>query len=109
MKTLEKVDHTNRGFELIKFKDAYGMPCSLQQSSLAEYEQPGSSAVWLGSDLDELPVDHVTGNKKTARMHLKVEQVEELITRLQAWVQSGSFKLFHEANPPTKEGEKSNG
>jgi hypothetical protein len=45
---LGKVEKTNRGFEIVKFRDRYDVPCSLQMSSLADYEEPGTSAVWLG-------------------------------------------------------------
>ena len=74
---LEKVITTERGFELINFQDAYGIVCSLQQSSLAGYRLPGATAVWLGCGQN--------------RMHLKRGQVQELITVLQAWLDTGSF------------------
>lgn len=74
--TLGEVETTSRGFEIIKFKDRYGVPCSLQQSSLAERTEPGVSAVWLGTN---------------DRMHLDREQVSALITHLQAWLDRGSF------------------
>ena len=74
---LENVITIERGFELINFRDAYGAFCSLQQSSLAEYEPPGTSAVWLGCGMN--------------RMHLKREQVQELIAVLQYWLDTGSF------------------
>lgn len=45
---LGSVGLTARGFELIEFKDHNGMGCDLQASSLALYERPGTSAVWLG-------------------------------------------------------------
>lgn len=76
---LEKVKRTSRGFELIEFVDYYEMRCDLQASSLAEYEQPGTTAVWLG------PEDN--------RMHLHRDQVESLIGHLQAWLKYGTFKL----------------
>lgn len=74
---LENVGTTDRGFELISFQDAYARDCSLQQSSLAIYETPGTSAVWLG-----------VGEK---RMHLRREHVQELIEVLQCWLDTGSF------------------
>jgi hypothetical protein len=43
-----KITKTEHGFELVEFKDRNGQECSLQQSSAADYQQPGSSAVWLG-------------------------------------------------------------
>ncbi len=73
-----EVDHTARGFELIEFTDRNGQDCSLQQSSAADFQDPGTSAVWFGVG--------------ETRMHLSLEQVKELIPFLQAWVDNGSFK-----------------
>jgi hypothetical protein len=73
-----KVELTGRNFEIIRFRDRYDVECSLQQSSLAEFEPPGSSAVWLG----------VEDN----RMHLDLEQVKSLMKVLSRWVESGSFR-----------------
>lgn len=70
---------TGRGFELVEFNDYYGKPCSLQQSSLALFEPPGSSAVWLGQGEN--------------RMHLDQTQVEELVKRLQHWLETGKIHL----------------
>jgi hypothetical protein len=75
---LGEMEATTRGFEIIHFEDRNGEACSLQQSSLADYEPPGSSAVWLGTD---------------RRMHLTISQVEKLVAHLQAWVETGSFRL----------------
>ena len=70
---------TARGFELIKFVDHYGVVCSLQQSSLAIFEQPGFGAIWLGiDDLDK-------------RMHLNFKAVSFLHERLGRWLNTGSF------------------
>lgn len=73
---LGKLELTEWGFQLIKFTDLYGLRCSLQQSSLAEFEQPGSSAIWIGGK---------------EMMHLNCKQVECLIADLQCWLDSGSF------------------
>lgn len=73
-----KVERTERGFQIIRFKDEYGNDCSLQQSSLAIYERPGTSAIWLG--VGEL------------RMHLTVKQLKKLMPHLQSWISTGSFK-----------------
>ena len=43
-----EVQHTSRGFEFIEFKDLSGNPCSLQQSSFAGCQDPGTSAIWVG-------------------------------------------------------------
>lgn len=82
-----EIKKTERGFELIEFNDRYGRGCSLQQSSLADAEPPGSSAVWFGTD--------------ESRMHLHYDLVEELIPHLQSWLQTHSF---HDNPPP--QGEK---
>lgn len=82
MKTLGKVQRTARGFEFIKFKDRYGEGCSLQASSLADYTEPGSSAVWLGLDTPE----------KVERMHLDRNQVKALVRHLTAWLERNTFK-----------------
>lgn len=76
---LGEVKSTGRGFELVEFNDHYGTPCTLQQSSLAVYTQPGTSAVWLGPG--------------TTRMHLDVKQVRALVRHLRAWLKTGSFEL----------------
>ena len=79
-----KATKTDRGFEIIAFKDYNDEPCNLQQSSIAHYEQPGSSAVWLGviTEADE----------RSARMHLSRAQVKHLISYLTTWAESGSFE-----------------
>ena len=77
-----KVERTHRGFQIVRFEDRDGETCSLQQSSLANYEPPGSSAVWLGLGAD--------------RMHLDVEDVEALIPLLSTWLSDGRF------DPPIK-------
>lgn len=75
---------TERGFQVIFFDDRSGTHCSLQQSSLAEYEPPGTSAIWLG-------VDRVDHKHMFSRMHLDREQVKWLIGHLQKWVETGEF------------------
>lgn len=109
---LGPVARTARGFELLEFKDRYGTPCSLQASSLAEYEKPGTSAVWLGTDdaapkvlasqARSLGVDTAERTgwvpypippevSLTTRMHLDREQVAALIKHLQSWLDNDSF------------------
>jgi len=78
-KTLGRVKKTCRGFEYIEFKDYNGDACSLQQSSLAIYELPGSSAIWLGIDSE--------------RMQLSREQVTALIKHLNSWLDNNTFML----------------
>lgn len=110
---LGKVGRTDRGFELIVFEDMYGVPCSLQMSSLANFPQPGISAVWLGTDdaqpkvmAREAASVGVETTKQngwvpypipkqvllSTRMHLDRKQVEGLIGHLTRWLESGSFK-----------------
>jgi len=72
-----KIEKTERGFELIRFKDFYGAECSLQQSSLALYDKPGVSAIWFGK-----------GDK---RMHINLDLMKKLLPHLQRWVKDGSF------------------
>jgi hypothetical protein len=83
-----KVEKTEIGFEIVYFKDRYETPCSLQQSSLAEYEPPGTSAVWFGIHPD--PSRYEPGEIKI--MHLDRMMVEEIIELLQRWLETGSFK-----------------
>lgn len=89
-KLSDVVERTPRGFELIRFRDIYGEVCSLQQSSLAIYEQPGSSAIWLGCEKNQPPCD-VTGQEVSHRMHLSVDQVKALVGHLTLWLETGSF------------------
>ena len=109
---LGAVARTARGFELVEFADRYGTPCSLQASSLAEYEKPGTSAIWLGpndatpkvlaSQAQSLGVGTAERTgwvpypihpsvSLTTRMHLDREQVAALILHLQSWLDNDSF------------------
>jgi hypothetical protein len=103
---------TNRGFPIIEFVDRYGVQCSLQASSLADNDQPGTSAVWIGPDEPNpqilasdaakhgiatcetsgwipypLPPNVVT----TTRAHLDRKQVQGLIDALRCWLDTGNF------------------
>ena len=88
---LGKIDYTDREFQIITFNDRYDTPCSLQQSSLADYEQPGSSAVWLGVDRQTGKHDGVFDAANQTRMHLDFKQVKALIAVLEQWVKNGRF------------------
>lgn len=110
---LGAVSRTGRGFEIVKFTDRYGEKCSLQASSLAEHEKPGTSAVWLGVD-DARPIvmaseaemvgvktDETTGwvpfpvpdaVQIHTRMHLDREKVAALIRHLQSWLDNDTFE-----------------
>lgn len=74
-----EIEHTSRGFQIINFKDRYDQPCTLQQSSLAECDMPGSSAIWFGSGEN--------------RMHLHKELLDNILPHLISWSSTGSFKL----------------
>lgn len=111
---LGPLEHTGRGFEIIYFKDCYGHACSLQMSSLAEYEQPGASAVWIGIE-DAQPkvmardaaiigvttkettgwVDYPLPEtvQLTTRMHLNREQAAALVKHLQQWLEANTFEI----------------
>lgn len=89
-KPLGEVQQSNRGFEFLEFLDLYGDRCSLQASSLACNDQPGTSAVWLGRA--EFKRHHVTGDLM-CRMHLDRDLVESLIQHLQGWLDNGTFQL----------------
>ena len=78
----EEPKYTSRNFQYIEFEDYYGTLCQLQQSSLAEYDTPGTSAVWLG----------VAGMD---RMHLDRERCRWLIEKLTKWLETG--RLFDES------------
>lgn len=108
------VQRTERGFEIIRFKDHYDHPCVLQMSSLADYRQPGISAVWLGCErtnpkiLASLAAAHGVETKETTgwveypisddvlfttQMHLDREQVVGLINHLLHWINDGTFSV----------------
>ena len=73
-----KETSTARGFELIEFTDYFGQPCSIQASSLALYEQPGISALWIGA--------------RENRMHLTVEGVKAVRDYLTRWIDHKTLK-----------------
>lgn len=99
-----KTEKTNRGFEIIKFKDRNGEACSLQESSLAT-----EHCIWLGSDeinlktfkrgegwteypdgrlLEKFNAESVLAN---TRMHLTRDQVKELLPHLIKFSEEGSL------------------
>ena len=81
-----KVDYNERNFEIVRFNDWYNEPSSLQQSSLADDDIPGHSAIWLG----------VNEN----RMHLSRELLQELMPHLNSWLETGSFCIQEPNNEP---------
>ena len=69
-----KEEKTQRGFDVITFRDRYNEQCSLQKSSLASED-----AIWFGVD-------------KSDRMHLTQEQVQELLPYLEHFAETGELK-----------------
>lgn len=70
---------TNRGFDLIEFRDSNGAKCSLQKSSVA-----GSPCIWFGTESN--------------RMHLSQEQVDSLLGNLKLFVETGEI-TYESAHP----------
>ena len=117
---LGKFSTTHRGFEIVHFRDEYGVQCSLQISSACIVENEDGTVddplgwVWLGvDDADpkvmkskarelglQLPPGEVSGWMPypipddvllTTRMHLNEEQVRGLVERLQTWLDTGQL------------------
>ena len=88
---LGEIRLTTRDFEIIFFTDRYGTPCSVQQSSLADYNPPGSSALWLGVDRQHEPHDGVFDTANQTRMHLDLKQVAVLSRVLTQWLLTGKL------------------
>jgi len=83
LRFLSECTKTNRGFQIIKFDDAYNNACELQQSSAIDdtergMNNPGSSYVWLGISSE--------------KMHLHRVHARELIAVLQGWLQNGKLE-----------------
>lgn len=96
-----EIKRTERNFPVADFVDFYGVPCSLQISSLA-----GTQCVWLGINnadpqIMASKVTHGgTGWVKyplhpdvciSTRMHLSRDQVAELLPHLQKFVETGEI------------------
>lgn len=79
-----KFEKTERGFARSEFKDAYGVDCSLQESSALGF-------IWLGCEENCSP-HHVTGDPLSPRMHLSREQVKALLPYLKQFVKTGSLQ-----------------
>lgn len=91
------MEHTERGFGSIKFKDSYGCECSLQESSAATLGH-----IWLGMDKDNKgnPVgEEFEGRRVGARMHLSRAQVADLLPYLQHFAATGKLGLPEEDDP----------
>lgn len=105
---------------MVEFADSYGEKCSIQASSLAKYQQPGISAIWLGIDGVKAQVLHGDARKfgvktdatcgwvpypipeevlVTTRMHLERDKVQALVNHLQAWLDSDTGQFTVKATP----------
>jgi len=114
---------TERGFGRIEFEDFYGVKCSVQKSSLAEYD-----CIWLGCnganpqimarDAIRLGLKPIEGGEKdngwvpfdvpdrvlmNTRMHLNREQVKALLPILKHFVKTGELP---EPSPSPLDGAK---
>lgn len=92
-----EIGKTARGFTIGEFKDANGVECSLQQSSVAT-----DDFIWLGCNEPNpriLPGDGTGWHPYPipenvlcdTRMHLSRDQVEELLPHLQRFVETGEL------------------
>jgi hypothetical protein len=91
-----EVTKTDRGFALAEFDDFYGHRCSVQKSSLAEYD-----CIWLGVNDPKpqqlhygegwRPYPLPEGVQCTTRMHLDREQVSALLPLLQRFADTGEL------------------
>jgi hypothetical protein len=103
-----KKSKTNRGFNIVEFKDTYGEECSLQKSSLATEDR-----IWLGisnvnpkimaSDAIKLGLPNIKENSGwvgfeipeevliNSRMHLDKKQAKKLIKHLTKFVETGEI------------------
>ena len=113
------VHYTPRGFQTVDFKDHHLQECNLQQSSSMASDderalnRPGSSCVWLGikdanpqimarhaskyglkvaSSIGWVPYPIPVDVLLATRMHLNRQQVQGLISRLQHWLEHGTFE-----------------
>lgn len=105
--TIETVEKTLRGFDIVRFKDQNNVNCSVQKSSLAF-----TDAVWIGVD-DRNPIIMASEAQRlgiqttktcgwipypipeevfiTTSMHLTREHVRELLPYLKKFVETGEL------------------
>ena len=94
IRSIGKIEYTQRGFQVIEFQDSYGISCNIQESSSVEPH------IWLGvKDLKpeimgkkgwetfEVPDGVLFHN----RMHLNREHASGLVEVLQNWLKSFQF------------------
>ncbi len=94
-----KTRETQRGFAIAEFTDANDVKCSLQKSSVATEDM-----IWLGCS--DANAKHLVQDKGwvpyplpdelsfTTRMHLTREQVADLISALQHFVETGELPRY---------------
>jgi hypothetical protein len=82
--TIDLAPANDRGFLKGKFKDHYGVDCSIQKSSLATED-----CIWLGCD--KIMVGPL-GQPYKMRMHLTQSMVADLIPILQRFVETGELE-----------------
>lgn len=95
---------TNRGFQIGTFTDAYGVVCSLQQSSIAADEghvwfgcadiglkrfEPGKG--WSDVELEDDPLGSGVMHTANIRMHLSQSMVRDLLPALQHFADTGAL------------------
>ena len=98
---LPHAETTNRGFGIVRFTDANGVQCSVQESSAIgdsewAWDNPGSSYLWVGTDDADpkylrpgcgwVPYEIPKEVLLNTRMHLDREGVQRLIGLLQCWL-----------------------
>lgn len=88
---LGQVQLDDFSFEQVIFEDSYERPCVIGQSSLFEFLPVGSSALWIG-------LVATTSDGQKAAMHLKLDQVKNLIETLQMWVSRCSIDPLYKAS-----------
>jgi hypothetical protein len=92
------VKKTERGFDLVEFKDFDEVKCSLQKSSLATED-----AIWFGCSKGNpkvlipgegwKPIDLPTGDVvMNTRMHLTRNMAKKLLPYLQTFVETGELR-----------------
>ncbi len=99
------IEKSQRGFRFIKFEDANGNPCSLQESSAARDE----GLVWFGNDTkntinvmnhlgqrgwSKVNLDSIYGHGNVViddRMHLTQSQVKDMLPYLIYFAEHGEL------------------
>lgn len=95
-KKMGKLKKTSRGFQVRSFQDSKGVECSIQQSSIADYD-----AIWIGcNDANPMELFPFLGwvdismpdrYYATTRMHINRHQAQKIINTLQHWINTGEL------------------